>query len=356
MKTILYAWEIGDGYGHLQNLTMAARTCVRYGNPVFAIPEGEPLAEAYIRARGFTEIETFKRPETALRPDGWAAQSFADVLATYAYGNADRMAPHVAEIQSLITRISPVLTVAECAPTFAMLAEPCVAIGTSWGLPDASPVMPLYLWSQSLQGATESERLLLVAQRVLPALKACHTFAECFQPADTLPLCYPGMDVWGSSRGVGPARACTVSTPGETVFAYLDAQYPAIETLLAVLPYNARVHVKGRTCELFDLDDEMARASIVIHHGSAGIAHAALSAGRPQVCFPWHVENAANAYKLHALGVAAMVGAGEPERFAEQIRDTPESVADHAQAVASAIGDSYPGLPAVEAAVGRHLR
>ena len=98
--------------------------------------------------------------------------------------------------------------------------------------------------------------------------------------------------------------------------------------------------------------DALAGASVVVHHGGVGMAQHALSAGRPQLVFPYHLEQILNAQLLHRLGVgqyvlgpvAEEVAAGELQRL---IRDRAAAQRAAARAAALRAGGPWDSLPRI---------
>jgi hypothetical protein len=189
-----------------------------------------------------------------------------------------------------------------------------------------------------------------------------------------VPLVYPLLDPYAGQRReacAGPARRMPTMEAGDGVLAYLAADYPALDQLLAALvklDVPVRVHVRGADHATmaadrlhwlsapFDLEDELCRARLVVHHGAFGIAQATLGGGRAQAVFPFHRENTLNATALLRAGVAAGAGHAKTARFDAVLQDDAQARTDRAQLLAGNLSRiAWPGCDAVAAAVRRWL-
>lgn len=319
---ILYVWEIGDGYGHLQNL-VAVADAVGLHEATFAVPAHAEHAADYLSQRGYDRcvklpaIEPMDWERYGIDPEQFFPASFADVLAILGFDRMNRLRPRIDALWPLIAAAERAVT--ESAPTACMLAPDAIGTGTSWGLPPRGASFPAL---SAVAPMLAEDRML--AMLVANGLTDRTILPDAIAPARTMPLCYPGLDVYlkwraPDSLGVGPAVTFrdVLPAPGRQRFAYLDAQHPGIDRILAKLDaanVPCVAHVKGCSTYrpsgslaligAFDLREQLARADEVIHHGSAGLIHAAVESGRPQVCFPYHPENVANTLALLPYGTS----------------------------------------------------
>jgi len=238
--------------------------------------------------------------------------------------------PLVEAWQELLDLLAPDLTVADHAPTLCLAAYravPTVLMGTGFCLPPATlgrfpplvpgqaPVVPE---SQLLEVLREVQR-----RRGRPAPD---TLPGLFAAADRFVTALPEIDPYPGREEpyVGPLEplAEPSSPPAEpSYFAYLSADYGRLEEVLAVLAGTGcrgsaylrgaapalRDRVRGLGVEVLDrprpLAEVVSAAAVVVHHGGAATTQFALSAGRPQLCLPQHLEQALTARCLHQLGV-----------------------------------------------------
>jgi UDP:flavonoid glycosyltransferase YjiC (YdhE family) len=108
-------------------------------------------------------------------------------------------------------------------------------------------------------------------------------------------------------------------------FAYLDAEAPGVEVILAGLlrsgvpgqaflknlPLALQKKLKRPGLEIFSrpplLSEVLNQAAVVIHHGGDGTGQHALAVGRPQLVFPVHVSQILIAQIIHGMGVGNYV-------------------------------------------------
>lgn len=350
MSNIMLAWEIGDGHGHVRNLLAVADLLRAKGHKiVFALSSNQITAFNFIMDRDYI-AERFIYPmlpslNQYLSPlQHYHAASFVDIIGLHAVDSTDRLKPFLSHYIDIIKKHHIDAIVCETAPIATLIANvlkiPVISIGTSFGLPEAEngfsaypqlghmPLTPLFDEGKLLKNISISSGVEF------------KTFADGFKSHRIVPFCYPPMDHYGTerchlNRGVGPIWKMNRQEPAERLcgFAYLQESYPAIKQLISAIrlsgiPFNVFVRngkyqsAKNMTVvDSFDAEQEIARASFVLHHGSAGIGQAALSAGIPQVCMPYHIENINNAYRLQMLGVSRAIGHGQSRQFLEFLLD-----------------------------------
>jgi hypothetical protein len=350
MKKILHAWEIGDGNGHIRNLIEIARQLPDYQH-IFAIPIHQSSAIEYLQSEGFNEIANFEIPSSIhlsslIGNVEYRAASFVDVLTCYGYSSTERFMPLYTQIVKIIADVNPDLIITESAPTFLIAGAgyATIAVGTSYGIPQEVsftnsrfPQLDDFSLTPILSDR-EVETVIAQALGYKPGVVALKDWFNCNA---MIPLCYPECDLYEEyrnelSNGVGPVRQMD-HYPIKRMhqFAYLSSQHPQIEDIVSAIEQTqipTRIYIEGATNEeafnetvtflkSFDLDEEMKNCARVIHHGSAGMIQAAMSAGRAQFAFPYHAENTQNVAKIFSLSNIRAVGYAEPERYFEQLSE-----------------------------------
>jgi UDP:flavonoid glycosyltransferase YjiC (YdhE family) len=317
------------------------------------------------------------------RGQPFAAATFSDILAVGGFSDADALTAMLRAWDSLIDVVRPDLVVAEYAPLLALAAHgrvPAVLFGSGFTVPPADlPVYPR-LQPRIEPVATQQQILAVVreaqkrrgrpAPETLPAVLACEA---------RFPCTFPELDPYRAVRReptippltdlpppLAPARA-------PRFFAYLAADAGGLPKLLSALaksgvpggiflrspPQKLRDAIRKTAIALYDEPQPLARvlaeATLVIHHGGAGTSEAALAAGRPQIIFSRHLEQAMTARALNALGVGANLSrdAGE-EAVVDLIRraaaDKPAAARAAARAADIAARGPRPGVaPIVDA-------
>ena len=304
---ILHAWEIGDGRGHTRNMRgLAAHPLLAQYDHAFKTIRADPI-----------DIRPYIKPGQP-----WQARSFADVLTVMGYGNKRILQRRLDKWRKAIDEARPDVIIAESAPTAILAARGgprVIAVGTPYGLP---------LTHLECFPDFNAAGIALLPHDKLPAPREFETHA-------VVPFCYPSMDMYQAHRRdacTGPLVEIPVmpEVPHAT-FAYLSAKHPQIKAILAALAALSgpvRAYVDGKRfrsqgnltiLQAFDLVDEMARCTRVVHHAAMGISQAALVAGRAQFAFPYHVENMQNWLKLCAHGTALGAGYAEQDRYAAML-------------------------------------
>lgn len=368
MARILTVWEIGDGHGHIRNLLATSELLRAVGHQViFAIPALQVTAAKLIEAQDWPVERVLLPPNanpTQYLPHlvNYRAASFLDVLGLFAFDSADRLSPILARYRMLLRDNHIDLVLSETAPVATCAARiagiPCIGVGTSFGLPELrygfEPYPQFDHWPNTPIFSDET----LVTNVNASVSSKFQSMTQVMETVSTIPYCYPAMDHYGHQRsllhrGVGPVWKLDRQKPVTELqgFAYLQQSYPAINELISAIrksgiPFhifvrNGKYLDAGnmRVLHNFDLNAELRQASFVLHHGSAGISQAALSAGIPQMCCPYHIENTNNAYRLQSLGVSKAVGHQQVDDFLSFLLEQTDNRLEAAQIVAEQLKD-----------------
>ncbi|MGO1118499.1 glycosyltransferase [Rhodovibrionaceae bacterium A322] len=322
MKTVLFAWELGQGFGHVGRLLPLADALSRRGyRCLFAIPFLGAIAQR-VRDRGHDVVQVTRRPPQSAYNGPDLVGSYGDILEACGFADPDRLSLSLADWDQLIDRVQPALMIADYAPAAQLSARgqlPVVALGDWFSLPpcedktfppfrQAPPRIPEAQILQVVNAALQKRGQTPLAH--LPQLlQADASFII------TLDL----LDSHASQRSqavVGPLEAlpapCHQQIPTKDYFAYLGLMKgptPKILRGLAQSDYEGSVFLrgagpkelafwraKGLTIhnEPQDLAAMVAEARCVIHHGGLGTLEAVLALGRPQLFVPSHMEHQGN--------------------------------------------------------------
>ena len=221
------------------------------------------------------------------------------------------------------------------------------------------------------------EKLLAVAQevqrrrgRAIPP-----TLTSILAVGDRFPVMFPELDPYHAERTepvwdppeIVPAPLGPVPEP--RFFAYLTAENPNVEpilTQLALTGCKGTAYVRSASAELKErlrlqgltiLDqpapifDMLAQSAVVVHHAGS-IGSAALTAGRPQILLPQHLEQVTTAQHLSKLGVGVfLMGSASPEAAGRALKQvlSERRYIDAAAAWARRIQERprRPALPAI---------
>ncbi len=345
-KTVLFAWELGEGLGHLPPLKAIARALKGEGaKVVFALrePEHSRIALSELGAQ-IIQAPHWPTPAPPAMPSG----SYADILAGNGYGARDDIREMIAAWDGVCAATRPDLIVCEHAPGAALSAFgriPAAFVGNGFVVPPCDgAVFPPFE-----PGKGEDARQAPVLAAIQEALAGsgrpmpqsiCEPFRGVFRGVYSFPLFDTYRDVRPEAV-LGPIEtlpALTALPKSRRLFAYSASNNPAVDQLtqgLMDLGPQASVYFRGtpgarsavlksRGVRVYDTAPSLAsilpESSAAFSHGGPGFAHAALAAGRPHIVCPRHFEALVAGRRLEALGAGILVQPFEPGKFAEAVR------------------------------------
>ena len=354
MRSVLIAWELGAGLGHLARLAPIAAACLEAGCRVhLALPAGAPLA--WLRARlpatwpGHLTASAVSRLPAAgpIVP----THTLADVLALLGFAEPAAVAEAARGWSRLLAKLKPDLVIADFAPLAALVARgrvPILMVGNGYTVPPAGDRLPpIAPWVADAppESRANEERVLGAFGSAARSIGSAPlgNVAALFHGDATHVCTLPQLDPYRPHRRGGCRFPYTVEPPSEpqawasrppAAFVYLPPRHPSLAAALAAL---ARA---GLTATVYagpsatgpaaqsphatpSLADLLPRVRLVVHHAGLGTAHAALLAGTPQLLLPRRLEHRVTAHALWEMGVAAApVGEeGVPEAIAAALRD-----------------------------------
>ncbi|MCA9269641.1 MAG: hypothetical protein KDA41_14265, partial [Planctomycetales bacterium] len=320
MANILFAWELGSGWGHLTSIFPLAAGLAQRGHRVVAVVRDMPRA-----ARLFESTAVELLPAPAL---GRVAENRFQPICTYAHllyntiCRSESTLPTLLQFwKSLFDRTSPDLLVADHSPAALLAARGGsfgqVAIGTGFSAP--APVAPFPNWRPWLNTPPErlwnDEQLVLhtINQHLAPSV-ALAALSDLYRDVDdTILMTWPELDPFGQVRKRGLYVGGWPELPGKApqwpraegprVFAYLRPLLwlPALLEMLGESPYSVIARIPGadaarwneRTPDNIVVENEFLDIPHVARQCDAALCHAThimtmslLSAGRPLVMAP----------------------------------------------------------------------
>lgn len=331
-STVLLGWELGRGLYHVRQLLDLAESLAASGHRVVlalrdVVNPWPLLADV--------PYEVLPAPVFPTRaPAGRAPYlpSYADILGIHGFGEAAMLAATMRVWDHLLALVDPALVVCDHSPMLALTAQqrlPTLMIGDGFTLP---PIhlgeFPLVL--MNIPRVFPETALVSAVQSVLAARGAAvpETLPAAFANAQRFLAVLPELDPYAQVRQdpyQGPLASLPVPLPlpeSRRYYAYLSGEYPAIDVVfqgLASTGASGQAYVRESTAEqrakwramgidILDqprpLAEALAEVRVVVHHGGVGTSQEVLAAGRPQLIFPLHLENALNAAAMHRLGVA----------------------------------------------------
>lgn len=377
MKTVLFAWELGWGAGHLGNIRRLAQRLLQDDvRLVAAVTKLETIdlldnvAEVH-RLPAWSLLETKGPPSSATMTDNLVAVGMNEPSVVH---------DMVVAWDGLLKRVKPSLVVADYAPAASLAARgrvPLIQIGSGYTLPphDLDRFPPLHDLSPLINSDevtleavnAAAGRLGLGKLERLPQL-----FAGDARLVYVLPLIDPYASV-RSSPADGPLidyRPRARDGDARDVFVYIAHDTEVRADVLAGLWPVAR-HVRMFAPQLSEeaqrgldeagaevmtghvlLSEALWRCRLAVHLGGSGIANEAALAGVPQLSLTNHVERYLIGDALERAGIGRLFLAHEatrhlaPDTVANMYHD--EALHQHAARTAAYLRSELPKLSAGE--------
>lgn len=378
MKTVLFAWELGGGLGHIGRMLPLAQALADRGyRIVFVLRELAQSAPIFAN-----------RPFMVLQAPIWLGQlrnlpnsaTYAEILFRQGFLAPEQLAGLVRSWRHLMDLVKPDLMIADYAPT-AMLAArafefPVATYGSGFFAPPRSaPIPPFRTWEPiPAARVTESERIALAAINRVQEMsggKPLNQLADLFEVAENFLCTVPELDHYPQRQGArywnpvfGDIQGAPAAWPegeGKRVYAYLKPEHPGSALLLDVLKagkfrslvYYPRVgnapmpHVEAKNIVLssrpLDITSLVKEADVAICHAGIDTSYKCLLAGVPQLCLPMHAEQYITAMNVERLGAGINIPADfKTLRFVQALDKLSEDPAPRASALAFA--KKYAGL------------
>jgi uncharacterized protein DUF6065/EryCIII-like glycosyltransferase len=343
VRTVLLAWELGRGFGHIVRLRRIAERLKRAGiRLVAAVPSVS--AGAMLLDIGIETMQAPLWPGVGRGDPRGRIRSSATLFDTFAgLGLADPVALTgvIAAWRALFALLRPDLVIADYAPG-AMLASrglvPLAAVGTGFYMvPPELERFPLLhrlappVWDEDKVLATVNE---VLARFSSPPLDRAPAMYGC---AATAVTSFPLLDPYRAERKTpadGPfldVRPIPRRPDAGGIFCYLSRGFEipddVPEALAAVAPRlrliapdldagrATALKSAGATILPFlpNLAEELSGARLVVHFGGAGLAGEALTAGVPQLVLSRDIEKDLTGQALAEAGAGRMLMLHRPD-------------------------------------------
>lgn len=144
MATILFAWKLGAGLGHLGPLRQFTKELASRDHRVVAVARDIHLAKDKLDSTLFECIQaSFANGKTLVE----SPLGFADILLNNGFESAETGANHVEAWRRIYKETRPDLVVAEHSPTALVAARSldakCAVMGTGFTIPPSCDRLPL---------------------------------------------------------------------------------------------------------------------------------------------------------------------------------------------------------------------
>jgi UDP:flavonoid glycosyltransferase YjiC (YdhE family) len=338
MKTILFAWELGRGLGHLMNLRRIGQRLKAHGlHLVAAVPDP---SQATLLQDIFDAI--IAAPAWPPEPDAASTSSATlhDILASSGLADAMTVQRLLAAWDGLFAQMRPSLVIADFAPAAALAAQhrlPLLWIGNGYTLPP--PEMQRFpllhrlappVWNEDATLAIINTALQSIGRGPIQHLPQIFSGDACL--VQTFALLDP-YDMQRVGEVDGPLLdriPAPRSDAANLILAYLSGGYDLSAAILQGLkPFAKRLRLYAPTLpapQIADfrsagtqimttvepLADSLASAALFVHRGGSGSAAEALVAGVPQLILSAQIEQDLTGEALQRSGVGRLIKSYEP--------------------------------------------
>lgn len=349
MARIIYAWEIGGGFGHIHAFMPLAKDLRKLGHEVIFILKDLLNAERELNAQGYRCLQAplFLGRVVGL-PDPPA--NFSEILLHFGFLKVDHLAGLIRAWRELFNWLKPTLIIGDYSPTALLAARslgmPAASFGTGFCRPpQAHPLPNLRSWAP-----VDEKRLLASDFKLIDTVnKALRFFgsqpidvaADVFQCAEDFLCTYAELDhysdrhntrYWGSVHNLEEGLACGwLGRKRYRVFAYINPSYPGLRELLGQLALlkaheiilfcpglasnvanryaSSKLNIVQHPVALAGIADD---CNLAICHAGHGIVCAMLRAGIPLLVLPTNLEQHLTAQRVVGMGAGECVEAFEP--------------------------------------------
>lgn len=349
MSKILYAWELGGGYGHISAFLPIAQRLRAQGHQVTLALKDLSRAQALADVRDFAVLQSpVCLAETAGLPE--PIVSYPEILQRFGYLDPLALLGFTQAWRTLYKLTEPDLLIADHAPTALLAAQGFNFRRATYGngfcvppritpLPNMRPRLqvPLLRLAQNEQAVLETVNQVLqhLGEPTFDKLAGLFAVDEDFlmTPAELDHYSHrKGAHYYGSvlsaEGGVTPPWPAGA---GPRLFVYVKAPHPHLEQLVAALrdaPYTVLAHLPGwseaqrsaaQTARLHispqpvDMRYACESAAAVICQGGFGTLQDALLAGLPTLLLPAYLEQSLSAANVVRMGAGLRV---DPEEAA----------------------------------------
>lgn len=341
MKTVLFAWEHGGGFGHIASLRRLAAVLKRHEmRPVFVLKHPE-VAHLEIDAE---ILQAPPWPVTASDENSLrSTATMNDQLASAGLADEHSLRSLLQAWDDILTTVAPNLVVADSAPAASMMSRgriPLIVVGNGYTAPpgEMKRFPPLHRvhpprWSE--------DETLGTVNRVLQSLSRppLERLPQTFSGDAQIVLTFPVLDPYDLQRS-GPLAGPIFDSPplearkdADDIFVYLSRGVlsklpfdivPALLPLASRLVISAPDIASGQSDDLarrgarvysqhLPLSETLASARLVIHFGGGGLAAHAIAAGVPQLVLATHIEQLLNGLQLEKARIGKVIDSFKPQ-------------------------------------------
>lgn len=348
MSRILYAWELGGGFGHIQAFLPLAKSLKEAGHDVTFVSKDLLNAESALNRQGFRTLQApiFQGKLVGL-PEPPA--SFSEILLRLGFLREEHLAGLVKAWLELFRLLTPNLIIADYGPAALLAARiaeiPAATFGTGFCRPPPlHPLPSLRPWME-----LEPNRLINSDQRVVDtANRVLRSFAkppirqvsDLFCREEDFLCTFAELDHYPERSGANYWGAVYSQDQGEEIdwlgkeefriFGYMKPTFPELDKFLRQLSLlrrheivlfcpglaQARIdkHASPRltiTSRPVRLNRLISACDLALCHAGHGTVCGMLQAGIPLLLLPTNLEQSMTARRVEEYGAGLV--APEPE-------------------------------------------
>lgn len=344
MKRIVYAWELGGGFGHLDRIfalgSQLAPQDIEIIYSLRDLPRAELRASAGQKRFIQSPMHTHRGGELA------AASNYADILLRCGYEDPVELTGLLRGWINLYELTKPDLILTDHAPTAALAARhlkiPACSICTGFEVPPVhSKITPsIQPWNTKLTRQQLRQKDQQALSNINQALAACsaapiNKVMDIYDIKQNYLCTFPELDHFEDRqnatyagpmfRSHGNTFEAWEKSSLPRLFIYVSAAHPQFQSLinsLRTLPYASLVYTRDLKMKnrqptidgnLFispqplALDSVLQHADLIISNGGSFVTAATLLRGTRLLILPQHMEQALLGYKLAFRNLAIMV-------------------------------------------------
>lgn len=337
MSRIVYAWELGGGYGHISAFLSVAKQLQERGHEVVFVLKNLEHAHTLLGKYGFSYLQAPVRwPGVSTLPP---AINYAGILRNTGFHETAGLLARTRAWKTLIAYLEPDLLLFDHAPTALLAARdlevPRALFGTGFYSPPRTSPMPAmrpWLSVPEKELVNSEARIIMTINSVMDLIGGRHltVLADLFEAEEDFLCTLPEIDHYqGRKQGVhwGPAFSHAEgfdpiwpSVGDKRLFAYLNKDYAGLEPLLQQLrasSWSVLAHIPGTTpafmhkhssanlhisAQPVNLRQVGRQCELAICHAGAGTVAAMLLSGKPLLMLPMHLEQSLTARNVALLG------------------------------------------------------
>lgn len=343
-KTILFTWEIGQGFGHVMPLLPVARELQEQGHRVIFALRDVRGAGTLLKSEGFTVLQAPAHPDQFFPARGPQPQTMADILKVFGFTSKQSLSGLATAWEGLFDLCKPDAVIASYAPLSLLCARraaiPTVLVALPFELPaPVHPCLPMRAGAPVPDGQVD-EKIIGTVNAVFGEefVRSVHGI---FQATQVFLMSFPELDAFGPRENVEYCGNLFVTDVGRMpvwpksgnphkVFAYLNTSLPDLAGLrekIHASPYDYCIVLREAdeptlstwqapnvvaVSEAVCLDQVFQDCHAVLSYSGAGFISASLLAGKPMVFYVRNLESYINAQQVDKLGAGILPSPQNP--------------------------------------------